>query len=137
MALSDSQKISLFQVLEVPLFDTIGLLHGESNLNQQPFNSGTSDFQAKAAIESHLDNLAANYTGYEDELKTYLDEWSALGSQTLTLDGSVGGIDGVSINTESERLEIRRRVLVIVPFYRAHEEMMRSNEQNTSINVIR
>jgi hypothetical protein len=137
MALTDTQKVSLFQILEVPLFDTVGLLHGESNLNQQPFSSGSSDFQAKAAIEAHLTDLSANYAGLETELKTYLDQWDALGTQTWVLDGGTGGIDGISQSPDSERMEIRRRVLVIVPYYRAHDEMRRSDQLDPNITISR
>ena len=132
MAITDTQKVSLFQILEVPLFATVGLLHGESNLNQQPFTSINSDFQAKAAIEAHLSDLAANFTGLETDLKTYLDKWDALGSQVYTLDD---GGDGVSYSPENERIELRRRVMVIVPYYRAHDEMSRAGSVNINVSI--
>jgi len=131
MALTDAQKVSLFQILEVPLFATVGLLHGESNLNQQPFTSINSDFQAKAAIEAHLADLAANFTGYETDLKTYLNQWAALGTQTYMLDSG----DGVSYDPEKERIELRRMVLPIVPYYRAHEEMSRAGSVNINVSI--
>jgi hypothetical protein len=137
MALSDAQKMALFQVLEVPLFDTVGLLHGESNLNQQPFSSGSSDFQAKAAIEAHLADISANYSGYETELKVLLDRWQDLGTQPWALNGGTQGIDGFAYTPNDERLEIRKHVINIVPFYRAHEEMRRSDELSTDFNIVR
>jgi len=135
MALTDTQKTSLFQILKVPLFDSVHLLHGEGNLNQQPFESGSSVFQAKAAIDSHLADLAANYTGYETELKALLDTWDSLGTQTYTLDGGTGGIDGISYNPESERREIRDKVMVIVPFYMAHESIQGEGVENIQVSI--
>jgi len=137
MAISDQQKVALFQALEVPLFDTVGLLHGESNLNQQPFNSGSSIFQAKSAIEAHLVDLADNYSGYEDQLKILLDKWESLGTQSWQLDGGTSGIQGIGLAPSDERIEVRRQILPIVPFYRAHEEMSRIGAESQSFDLIR
>jgi len=131
MALTDTQKTSLFQILKVPLFDSVHLLHGEGNLNQQPFESGSSVFQAKAAIDSHLADLAANYTGYETELKALLDTWDSLGTQTYNLDGG----DGISYSPETERREIRDKVMVIVPFYMAHESIQGEGIENIQVSI--
>ena len=138
MALSDAQKTRLFQILKVPLFDTVGLLHGEGNLNQQPFESGSSEFQAKAAIEAHLADLAANYSGLETELKSLLDRYDSLGSQSWVMDaGAIGATSGVTLSPASERQEIRDQVIVIVPYYMAHESIQRTGYAPTQVGLDR
>ena len=138
MALTDAQKTRLFQILKVPLFDTVGLLHGEGNLNQQPFESGSSEFQAKAAIESHLADLAANHTGLETELKSLLDRYDAIGTQSWTFDaGSFGATSGMTMSPASERQEIRDQVIVIVPYYMAHESIQKTGQKSSCVEMSR
>ena len=137
MALSDTQTVSLYGVLEMPMFDTINKLIDPDNLTVEPRIAASTTRNAILQLEAHLADLASNYSGLETELKVYLDSWDALGTQTYTLDGGTGGIDGVAYNPEQERIEIRRKVLVIVPFYRAHEEMSRLDELKTDVLICR
>ena len=134
MSLSTAQKIALFQILEVPYTRTVGHLQDADNLLSLQYQSVNSDNSAYTQI---MDHLAALDSEVESVLESYLDEWICLGTDSYRLDGGVGGISGISYSDNNERDIIRRNVLVIVPYYRYHEEMKNQHRAGRNIMLIR
>lgn len=138
MALTQAQSVSLYQILEIPMFAQANHLVDADSLNYEKYDASNSPRQVKAALDVFLADLAANYAALETELKTMLDRWTALGTQTTRIDaGSVGDIQGVTFDFDRERVLISERVKIIVPFYRRHEEIERIRQSNPIISVIR
>ncbi len=137
MSLTAQQRSSLFQVLEMPMFGTVNKLIDPDNLTIEPRIAADTTRNAIIQLDAHLQDLSDNYPDLETELKISLDRWSDLGTQSWKLDGGTSGIDGMALDPEAERIEIRRHVLPIVPFYRHHEEMSHIDELKVGFNVIR
>ncbi len=124
-SLTVEYQIALFQVIEVPFYDQTVSLYPDGALGNIHDVTGSSR-SSKTLILNHLtvniypDNNVMVY------LQGKLDDWIALGEDTTRIEGgSVGNVTGI----------IRRKILVLVPFYRCHETMQRG--VGTSIPIIR
>lgn len=116
MALSKAQEIALYQALEVPYGDTVGILHDQNNLLALQYVSGDSNKSAHQLIQDHL---AALDSDVETVLAAYLDEWIAIDTDaTVVEQGNVGSLSQVLDNPIQTKLEIRRCILTIVPYCR-------------------
>jgi len=131
MALTTERFIALFQTLEVPYstkhnqLDAPGLISYENNADSQVY-SGTA--AAKSAIEAHIAAMAADVLTV---LEGLLDAWIDLGTDTTRIEnGSIGNIAGVTDSAVEERAEIQKQVLILVPFYRAHEQYTKLSQGN-------
>jgi len=123
MALTDTQEVYLYMILEVPRGSAAFRLTDQDNLSgiNRVVTSDNIN-QAAAAITSRLAEIAG--TSEETLLKTLLDRYATVGTNMTFVDtGSLGGLGGVTSHPEHERIEIARQVKVIVPFYRCHEEI--------------
>jgi hypothetical protein len=79
---------------------------------------------ACTAILACIDTLTA---GEGTALKVHLDRWITLGTKAFHMDaGAVGPLTGMTVNYGEERAEIRRQVIIIVPFYRAQDDYRRA-----------
>lgn len=139
MSLTGQQEIALYQILEMPISPTVNILiDGENQLVVQRTIEESTTRQAIAALKAYLADLAANHVDWENSLKSLLNRWLTIGTSTQTIEaGGTGMINGITINPESERMEIRRQVIVIVPFYRRHEELSRRANASTNVPFIR
>ena len=134
MALSTEQTIALFEILEVPYSDTIGKIQDPDNLRVLEYTVEATATGAKARIEAHLAGMAS---ATETILAAYLDEWIDLGTCAYEMSGGVGDIQGITFSDDAERDVIRRRVIVLVPYYRVHEEMENRHRAGRNIALIR
>ena len=138
MALSKPQEIALHQILEMPLAPLVNRLVGSDGLVVEQRNVATSIRQAKQALSDYLAQYICSDADTEAALKVYLNKWIALGTDVTTIDsGSLGNLSGLNDDPERERLEIRRQVLVIVPFYRHHEELLRASKASSTVPILR
>lgn len=138
MSLTERQKISLYQILDVPRVNNVQRFIGEDNLVVQELRAMDTITSANIKIEQYLSEIALTETDRESVLKTYLDRWAYLGTDVTVVDaGSFGSISGVTIDPNAERNEIIRQVKSIVPFYRHHDEMSQQAKSSPVINVIR
>ena len=134
--LTDAQKLSLFEILDVPFATGHYTTSGMGTLSAQTSISSASQAQAKTEILSYLDGLE----GLEQEtrLGTYITRWDALSTKQVRMTGgAVGQINGIDRDPEDERETIRQRVKLLVPFYKRHEVIAREAGSRTSINMIR
>jgi len=134
MALTTSQTVALFQVLEVPYSNTIGKMQDADNLRVLEMEVTNAATGAKYQIEAHL---AALDSEVETELASLIDAWIDLGTGTYEIDGGIGDIQGLSYSDDAERDLIRRRIIVIVPYYRYHEELVNRDRGGRNIGLIR
>ena len=125
MALTVAREIALFEVLEVPITPTVNYIVGEGQLAESHDVSGSP----KNVYDMIIARVAQLTGAYLTRLEELLDDWIDLGNDTMTLDGSVGSVQSVQDSVAGERDEIKKKVMVLVPFYRAHIEMRRGQSQ--------
>ncbi len=124
--MTDARTLALFQALEVPYatvhnnLDEAGLISYENNATAQVY-AGTA--AAKTAIETHITNMAA---GMLTELESLLDDWIDIGTNDIRIEnGAIGNISGITLDDRGDRVELQKQILILVPFYRAHEQYRR------------
>lgn len=138
MALTDTQRVSLFQILEMPIVPYVNHLPDYDKLNIEKWDSTNSPRQAIAALDAHLAYLAASLPNIETELKTLLDRWYEIGTIPVTIQsGSIGSMSGITLDFDVERRMISERVKTIVPFWRKHDEIEHLRTSSPTITVIR
>lgn len=124
MPLTKAREIALFEVLEVP-YATVSndLLAG--GLAAQPHEMTGSARSAKTMILAHVESAICGDADIQAVLEVLLDRWIAMGTDASSLEGgSFGNVSGVTDNPDDERAVIRRKVLVQVPFWRHHQELL-------------
>jgi len=139
MALTTLQKMSLFQILEVP-WQPIAthLVDQDNQVGLQLEIQNASSRQAKAMIDDYITTYVDADADVLARVQTYLDRWVTLGTRSVRMEsGGTGAITGVTSIVDEERMEIARQVKVIVPFYRKHEEIQRAKANTSSISVMR
>lgn len=137
MALTTAQEMALFQILEVPWQPMAHELVDRNNLVVQKFSYGDSVRSSNIAIRAYISAYITADADAEAVLDGYLDRWITLGTDTVTLQGGVGPVQGVTCDPEAERREIQRQVKILVPFYRHHMEVERSSSANAFIPICR
>lgn len=119
MSLTAAQKFSLFEILEIP-YGTTGNILSDDGLSRTQKTVADS-WAAKIAVEDHLAALTADA---ETRLGLHIAEWDAIRYATARIEaGGVGGVGGATYDPNEKRREILKLVLVIVPFYRLHEQL--------------
>jgi hypothetical protein len=129
--LTISQEMSLFQILEVPWQpEPTRFMDADNSVVVKLTISGG----ARQARESILTYLATYILPVDDAFNlftSYLDRWREIGTTQVRIDtGGVGTLNGVVLSFEEERNEIRRQVIGIVPYYRAHSDWERKITQS-------
>jgi len=131
MALTDAQDLALYTVLEIPYatkhntLDDPGLISYENDADALVY-TGTA--AAKSAVTAHLATMTAAAL---TQLALLLDAFIDLGfDNTKILGGSIGNIQGVTSDPDLDRETIKKQVIILVPFYREHEDFIRRNSSN-------
>jgi len=137
MSLTTAQEMAMFQILEVPWQPMAHELVDRNNLVYQKFSYGDSIRSSNIAIRDYIGAYISADVAAEAVLVTYLDRWITLGTDTITLQGGVGPIQGVNCDPEAERREIQRQVKILVPFYRHHMEVERSSAAGSFLPICR
>ena len=126
MALSKAREIALFKVLEVPYSTTTNTLLPDG-LTVQVHDVTSSIRAAKTVILAHLTSNIYIDADIQTELESLLDDYIDLGTDMTMIDGgSIGNLSGIRWSPQEDREEIRRQVLALVPFWRHHDELLRS-----------
>ena len=112
MALTTSQKISLFEIIDTPYSGDVDEMYGKYGLSALTYTVADND-KVRIKILDRLSNLTAEE---EAVLTTYIDRWQAIGTQTWAMDaGSMGATAGMTISPDVELVRIRERVKNLVP----------------------
>lgn len=114
-SLTTDQKITLCEILHTPYSTSFYTIDGLGTLASQTTIADSTAVAVKPALLAWLDTLDANT---ETRLIVYLTRWNTIGTTTTNISGgSVGEVNGVSLDYEKERELIRDRVLGMVPFF--------------------
>lgn len=139
MALTMRQKVTLYEILEIPMPTQI--VHPINPDNTLALASTIFPEQMRAGqyIEARLLAIYADAT-MEAELVSQLDLWYSLQGDSTQMDaGGAGGVSGVSFDLKYERQMIRQRVVVMMGICREmiSEMFARVNSMNLLAGVIR
>ena len=130
MALTVSQKISLFEIIDTPYTGNVDEMYGKFGLSALTYEV-SNDGKVQLKVLDRINTLSAEE---ETVLVDYISSWQSLGTQTWTLDGSVGGLDGMSISIDSELERIRQRVKNLIPV-RHYWENVTQSAAGVSVSV--
>ena len=133
--LTSDLLLALYQVLELPMFPAQGNVYGDGMV--ATVHDVTGSVRAvPTLITAHLNTYIYPDVTLFTALQGLLQSWVALGTDEIALQqGSVGNVTGIETSTRGTREEIRKQVLVMVPYWRYHEEMQR--RRSGTIEIIR
>lgn len=118
MALSKSQQIALFNILDIPWVGDVYHLMDADHLVNLKITISAGDRQTLQQLSNYITTVIEADTDFETELKTRLDRWLTLGTQNWRLtNGAVGSVNNMNMSPAEERMEIERQVQKMVPFY--------------------
>jgi hypothetical protein len=134
MALTKAREIALFQILEIPYSLRVNYLIQPGQITAEPRDATNSAYAARTLVLQHLTDNIYPDTDIQTVLEARLDDWINLGIDTTSMEqGSVGNVAGLRMDPDADRAEIRRQVLILVPFYRAQDEISRGNSSSCPI----
>ncbi len=107
MALTTAQKIALFDLLETPYDGSVDEMIGEFGLSavSRTANSDSQKLQTKIA-----DRLTRLTSDEENVLLQYIYDWQRIGSNVASVDGSIGGVNGVTYDPTTHLMRIQKSV---------------------------
>ena len=130
--LTKQQEISLFMILEVPFSATTQQMVSDGQVSVQEIVP--TAIACYNTIKTYLTNYIYTDADVEAVLVDLLDKWICLGTRTESMTGgAVGSIQGLDYSVPKERAEIKKQVIVIVPFYRLADDYKRENSSQVSI----
>jgi hypothetical protein len=126
MAFTETQYQTLFEILEVP-YSTDGSQYLLTAQGDAVYTGGSADSVALQKAYTGITNWVTGMTASGlAVLSGLLTEWDALGSDmTAIAGGTVGDIGGITYSAEDRRNRIAQRVRIRVPFFRAHDQILR------------
>ena len=120
MALTTGQKITLYEVLQVPFADSIEIPVDQYKMDAVTYKTSNPEKQLQIKIEQRLAGLPQEV---EDRLVESLNQWDAINSNTVVLNGSIGGVQGMEYDPTVQLERISSRIKVIIPVMQYHREM--------------
>ena len=135
MSLTIDQSITLYEILQVPYSDTVTMPIDEFFMTSIEYVTSNETQKMQTRITDRINNLGVTGTS---RLVTWLDQWDALSTNTVSISGSMGGINGVEFDPDVQLERIASRVKVLVPVMQYHREITNSAITNPlSISSIR
>lgn len=127
---------TLFEILEIP-FTSDGTIY---QLTQQGDASMSGNSWDSIALQKAYSGVYIWVSGMSasgrEVLSGMLSEFDALGSDMTRIDGgTIGDIGGVTYSAEERRNRIAQRVRIRVPYYRKHEDIMRTRNGPTVVTT--
>jgi hypothetical protein len=134
MALTTSQKISIFEIIDTPYTGNVDEMYGKFGLSALTYEV-SDDGKVQLKVLDRLNSLTADE---ETKLITYIDRWETLDTQTWTINGGTNGINGFEYSPEVELEKVRRRVKNLIPVRHYWETVGQSAAgKSISISTIR
>lgn len=119
MALTDAQRELVFEILNLPSFDKVGVMVDGDNLATFAINYGDSAKRTSAYVDAMLASLT---TAKENMLLAYIEDWQSIGTDPSKQDmGNVGNLTGMTDDPTAELRIIRGRVERILSIRRWNE----------------
>lgn len=123
--LTEARMAALYQCLELPRFPQQATVWDDGSV-ARVHDVTSSTWAVPTLINNHLTTYIYTDVNIQTALEGLLDSWVLLGTDVTALSaGAIGNVSGIDYATQGEREEIRRQVLVYVPYYRYHEQMQR------------
>ena len=119
MALTDAQREVVFEILDVPSFDRVGIMVDVDHLATFAIDYGDLSKRTSVFIDGVLNLIAAQYTAgntaKEDRLVDLIEKWEKIDTDPSRQDaGNIGSLSGINDDPDSERKIIRGRVERII-----------------------
>jgi hypothetical protein len=124
MALTAAQRETVFEILNIPSFDRIGLMVDPDNLATFAIDYGDSAKRTSAYVDGILNLIASTYPAKEAMLLDYIDKWDTISTDPAKQEnGAVGNLTGFTDDPTVELKIIRGRVERIIGIRRWNESM--------------
>lgn len=127
MALDTSESISLYEILETPYDGSVDQMYGEFALSALERVADNDSHKVQIKIANRLANLNE---AEENVLQNYIARWQQIGTNTATLDGSVGNVNGATYSPDHELMRIQQKVKILIPIMHYQHEMILGLERN-------
>ena len=125
MALSTSYKIALFDILETPYDGTVDEMIGEFGLTSVSHTANSDSQKLQTKIQSRL--VALN-SDEEAVLSQYISQWLLIGNSVASVDGSIGGVNGISYSPTDHLMRIQKSVKNLIPVMHYRKEIVLGRE---------
>lgn len=132
MSLTKSQTLTLYTILEVPYSTAPHQVDPSGTFATPVYDSSITDLTrlAKTKIDAYIASDIETDADIEAVLVGLIAQYAALGTNVESVNGSIGSLQGLEYSVAKERAEIQRQVLVIVPFFRYHEQLQSNRNSN-------
>lgn len=119
MALTETEKIKVFQIIGVPYGETVFQPFG--NTKQGVVNSVIAPDSRRlyTVLNQYLDTVS---TAIETEIRLLVNQWITLSGNTTSIAGQIGSIS-VDYSPTADRQRIKEEMLVIVPVMNMIDEL--------------
>jgi len=132
MALSTSQKMTLFEIIDTPYTGDVDEMYGKFGLSALTYEVG---IESKVQLKI-LDRLTKLTSEEEQKLLTYIDRWEAIGTNPTSVDaGSFGTSSGMTYSTDAELARIQKRVKNIITVRHYYENVQQSAAESGSAGM--
>jgi len=129
MALTTSQKIDLFRILKTSYTGSVSKPEGEFDLSYREHEPGSTSQKLQTRILNRLEALDADE---ENWLIQRLNSWQLIGINSARIDGSIGGVNGVTYDPIEQKEDIRSDILTLIPVYEYQEELEIDREKRNA-----
>ena len=138
MALTTTQKIALFEIIDTPYTGNVDAMYGKFGLSALTYEV-SDDQKVQLKILSRLAELTSEE---EAHLTALIDRWQSIGTQDWTMDGgSMGTTSGMTMSPAGELERIRSKAKILIPVRHYWETVEQSASQSgnagMSISAIR
>ena len=134
MAFTESQYITIFEVLEIPHTTvTTGQIYALTDKGDAYMSGNSWDAicLAKAVSGVYIWVSGMSASG-QAVLSGMLTSYEAYGNDTTSLvGGSLGDINGIDWSVDRDRDRLAKRIRGIVPFWRKHDDLIRNRPSAT------
>jgi hypothetical protein len=132
MALTTSQKITLFEIIDTPYTGNVDEMYGKFGLSALTYEVGI-DGKVQLKVLDRLTELTAEE---EQKLLVYIDRWEAIGTNITSVDaGAFGTSSGMTFSADAELERIRQRVKNMVPVRHYWENVQQSAAESGSAGI--
>jgi hypothetical protein len=134
MALTAAQEISLYKIMGIPYSTTYTVHDGMGTGIYSSSDYVTTYYTIKAEITAFLASLAS---GVETAIQALIVEYDAIALSAVAMQsGSVGSINGVTVDFEAKRQLIRNEMEILVPFIAKWRAQLRQSVSGSKTSVV-
>jgi len=125
--LSETQKDSVFEILEIPRSTSVDRPVGNMGLSGQVYSESNTNYQLQTLVEARLDALTS---AQQTRMISYINQWESLDTTVASINGNLGPMVGINFNPDDERYKIQERVKRLCNVYTFLEEIQMEKNKN-------